>query len=527
MVVRKVRDLEGGLSEAERRVLDGLGSGAQILVGLDVPAAAEPSRQVRAALIRLLLLRDDDDYPLHEKGLQIVGAWIPDQLDLEGCHLSGDLLLGRCRFSKVPNFRAAQVGDLFLSESVMPGLIADRIVARGDLFLRSVDAFGEVRLIGAKFGGNLDCDGAKLRANSVNHSTPGCALAADNLRVAGNVFLRSAEANGAVRLLGAVLGGDLDCTGATFRTATGAQDRFPAALALDGIRVTGRLLLRGGARVIGLLDMSTASLGSLNDDSRCWPVRGHLNLNDCRYGSFSGLHVPTDAKARLDWLHLQDPTRWGEVFWPQPYEQLAKVLREMGHGDEARVVLIEKEERQRAANRAKLRGIRRAVLASRDALLGVTVRYGHRPLRAFVWLLLFFLFGWSVFQTTLDNGAIKPNVPVMLHSAEWYSCGHPGDEPIFNDVEQVRGVGRQMPGQSQLDCFLAQPEAASYPRFDAMIYSLDTLLPIVSLEMQGYWIPDESNGGARARIYLWFHIGVGWALSLLAVAGFSGLVKSD
>jgi hypothetical protein len=46
--------------------------------------------------------------------------------------------------------------------------------------------------------------------------------------------------------------------------------------------------------------------------------------------------------------------------------------------------------------------------------------------------------------------------------------------------------------------------------------------------MQDYWIPDEGTArGAWARGYLWVHIAVGWALSLLAVAGFSGLVKSD
>jgi hypothetical protein len=59
---------------------------------------------------------------------------------------------------------------------------------------------------------------------------------------------------------------------------------------------------------------------------------------------------------------------------------------------------------------------------------------------------------------------------------------------------------------------------------------------VVELEMQEHWIPDEpqSDGlpwheriGVWTRAYLWLHIALGWALSLLAVAGFSGLVKSD
>ena len=46
--------------------------------------------------------------------------------------------------------------------------------------------------------------------------------------------------------------------------------------------------------------------------------------------------------------------------------------------------------------------------------------------------------------------------------------------------------------------------------------------------MQAYWLPDDTTGrGAWVRAYLWLHIAMGWALTLLAVAGFSGLIKQD
>lgn len=47
--------------------------------------------------------------------------------------------------------------------------------------------------------------------------------------------------------------------------------------------------------------------------------------------------------------------------------------------------------------------------------------------------------------------------------------------------------------------------------------------------MQGYWIPDDRAGwyGPFARGFLWLEIALGWALSLLAVAGFSGLIRTD
>jgi hypothetical protein len=77
-----------------------------------------------------------------------------------------------------------------------------------------------------------------------------------------------------------------------------------------------------------------------------------LVLDRCRYGAFTGRGVT--ARERIDWLSRQDPSQFGADFWPQPWEQCAKVLREMGHRSDARLVLIDKEERQRAWYRGKL-----------------------------------------------------------------------------------------------------------------------------------------------------------------------------
>jgi hypothetical protein len=150
-----------------------------------------------------------------------------------------------------------------------------------------------------------------------------------------------------------------------------------------------------------------------------------------------------------------------------------------------------------------------------DALLSVTIAYGRRPLRALGWLAGFWLFGALLFGIAAGQGAFKPNNAFVLRSAEWVDC--------------APQTGARNTGTSQLTCFRDQPEAASYPAFNAWVYSADTLLPIVALEMQEFWIPDETQGmrGRATRGFLWLQIMAGWALSLLAVAGFSGLVRSD
>ena len=80
---------------------------------------------------------------------------------------------------------------------------------------------GTVRLSGAHIGGNLDCTGATLR----NGSGPG--LYADRLQVDQSVVLRDgftavgSGGDGAILLVRSHIGGHLDCTGAALRNDSG------------------------------------------------------------------------------------------------------------------------------------------------------------------------------------------------------------------------------------------------------------------------------------------------------------------
>jgi hypothetical protein len=91
--------------------------------------------------------------------------------------------------------------------------------------------------------------------------------------------------------------------------------------------------------------------------------------------------------------------------------------------------------------------------------------------------------------------------------------------------EYVSGRARQ--GQLQLFCFRQQPEAVSYPEFNAWVYSLDTLLPVLEIGQKMYWRPDPTQRfGTLALNYYYLQATIGWVPSLLAVAGFSGLARS-
>ena len=76
-----------------------------------------------------------------------------------------------------------------------------------------------------------------------------------------------------------------------------------------------------------------------------------------------------------------------------------------------------------------------------------------------------------------------------------------------------------------------------YPRFNFLVYSVDTFVPLIDLHQGKYWLPNANRGheipkikglhtGGLLRLYLWIHILMGWLLSTLLVVGLTGLVRT-
>ncbi|WP_143229572.1 hypothetical protein [Actinophytocola xanthii] len=203
--------------------------------------------------------------------VRLLGALIGGQLDLgdsevlnttgpalhaDGLRMEGDLFLRSATLRGAGESGAVRLlgaligGQLDLEGSEItnatdPAFAADGLRVEGDLFLRNAvlqgtDGGGAVRLLGALIGGQLDLEGSEI----TNATDP--AFAADGLRVEGDLFLRNAvlqgtDGGGAVRLLGALIGGQLDLGGSEITNATGP------AFAADGLRVEGSLFLRNAA----------------------------------------------------------------------------------------------------------------------------------------------------------------------------------------------------------------------------------------------------------------------------------------
>jgi hypothetical protein len=546
------------LSAAEERVVRAASNGTEAdcrdLGGGDDPAKADgtarvpkkwpQTRNVRADLIRWLCIDREAREQIDARGLLIQGARIAEPLDLSFTNVPFPLAMFDCRLDQPLNFQWAKFALLSLEGSWTGQIFADGLNVQGGLFLRNhFHAEGEVRLLGATIGADLDATGGTFRNSN------GKALNAAGVNVTGSVFIKQglnakgvAEnkfvAEGEVVLVGATIGGELDAAGGTFRN--------PAKLALNAgrIEVAGSVYLRRGfsadgevrltsaeikgqlavvdawidelklesARVTGTLfwrnihkdhkdrhpdfpnkewkphlNLADAKAGALVDQEASWPEKGRLILDGFVYGSVAD--GPIDAKTRLDWLHLQ-PDWLG--FRPQPYEQLIAVLRQMGHEHQVAEVAIAKQ------NDLYDNGDLGRWGKFRSWVLCHAVGYGYEPWRAFMWMAILVIVGALVFSV-----ARLPSVRVMV----------PSDKEAYESDQTVK-----------------TPLPQYYPRFHAFVYSLDVIFPF-DLGQKSHWRLNDKQSSTLAywlfEFYSLIQLFVGWVLLLVAAAVPAGLIKKD
>lgn len=229
-----------------------------------------------------------------------------------------------------------------------------------------------------------------------------------------------------------------------------AADRFRGnGLLAQGVTVGGRLeWQKVNANRSTTLDLTRASVTALNDDEKSWPEAGNLLIDGFTYTGFqyiepdridectsklSELVIPSDASTRLKWLALYRPP----TFKPQPYEQLARVLKSNGDDGGAARVLIAME------------NARYSDLSLWERwwgwVLWASIGYGYEPWRA-----LWFIAGFVAIGSLL------------------FRSGYRGGWMVLSDAK---------------DSEHAKP-------FNSFIYSLETFLPLVDLHQADHWVPN-------------------------------------
>jgi hypothetical protein len=181
------------------------------------------------------------------------GFWAEGEVGLRGTQIEGSLDCAGGTFINLPN-RALQGTGVALSASGM--------VVNGSVFLRNkFRAKGEVSLLNAQIGGSLDCSGG-LFTNPPGGGS-GDALSVHLGTIKGTVFLTEGfRAEGATRLVGTQIGGNLECDGGEFLNPPGNLPASGAALVADGISIRGNLFLSGKFRAEGEVSLLDAQIGA-------------------------------------------------------------------------------------------------------------------------------------------------------------------------------------------------------------------------------------------------------------------------
>jgi hypothetical protein len=488
----------------------------------------DAQREIRAKLIRWISVYPDAARRVDPQGIKVIGARITGVLDLTLVRVPFAITLRNCSVHEPMELASTEIPALVLDGSYTNSIHANGIrvdgmsmsggfhvkgwvwlqeahlgnfaavdghfqyapdnenflaAYRNVLNLIGADIKGSVYMIdgfeadgsvifgGTKIGGDLNFDSAHFLNSGQT------ALDFSGASIAGGVVLASSEiqripsekggyviVDGQVRFDGAHIGNIL-VSQVIFRGKPGDHHGLSAGSAnVGGVFLWRDVVMENGAQ----LDLRGASIGSIVDQERSWPSAGNLNIDGLTYSGFASPEpndAPGDATTRLRWIARQSG------YHPQPYRQLAKVLRESGDDAGAVKVMIESGDRRYSQN-----GILGRLLGW---FLKVTIGYGHRPMLTIMWSFAIVILGWAVVSAAKLANVMRPTYPENA----------PADSP------------------------------RRYERLYPMLYSIDIFVPFVNLHQEHYWWPDAESSrklsvmgmcvrlrGAFILYYLWAQI---------------------
>jgi hypothetical protein len=320
-----------------------------------------------------------------------------------------------------------------------------------------------VWLVGAKIGGNLECEAATFS------NREGEALVVAAAEIGGDVALGFGSARGIparlrvmgkVSLDGTTIRGSVVCSGADL--VGNSEDE--GVLSAIGTVVDRSLVLRA-SEIRGVADFSGAKVLTLDDDVGqgtkelgSWE-EAKLVLSGFTYTRFGSAPSLWEVERRSSWLGLT------KGYQNEAWQHLITVYRSAGRDEEARKAGIAHEsDRLRRAGLPRHRRIGRR-------LLGWTIGHGYRPARAGLWAAAVI----AIFA------ALVGRFPEMF----------------------MAEVGAT--------------EEAPQPA----IYAIDRFIPIIDFGEAGLWLAT-----GWMRWVDWTVVLLGWILSTLFVAGFTRVVRS-
>jgi hypothetical protein len=483
-------DLDGASLGANLRLPGVIVAGQLRLVGasiggsadLDGIAVGKGANLERIAVAHNLVLRR-----AALPGIDLLGAAIKADVLLQDTSISGwawlenlqvgsDLFMERASLARTSLPGAAIAGNLRLTGAAVGGPLELRGLKVGQDLLMDTGEYRDIALPDGDIGYNLRFDGSHVAgALSMPAAHIGHTLSLGKLgrftgpvdlayvRVDGGVLLTGSTFSAGVDLDGAVIGQGLSVTEGT-RIAGLLRMTFAkvgtnvdlTGGSFDSVDLTGttigaeiRLASKGYAaiawRPAAKLVLRNVSAKALQDLPDAWPTA--LDLEGFTYDRLGGYReAESNDVAARDSQTFIDWLAKQKTYSPQPYRTLAEVLRAAGFPDKAKEVLYAGYMRE------------------------------WRSLNGFAWF-------WEAMRWAIIGFGLYPQ-----RSAIWILILVPLGAVIFGYEPQVR--------------------LRAMRTIDRLIYSLDALLPFVTLRSEH----NAFDLQAWPKYYLYFHKVMGYVL---------------
>ncbi len=475
--MKQISDFEP-LLLAEQTLLNVCKTGKLATIGNgNRPSEKTANNEIRAEFLRALILTEKDIDP---KGVWFQGVYVSGGFDFESCETNLPFYFQNSFFEEKIVLMRSKIRLLSLNGSeASKGISASGLKCEGSVFLKDgFNAKGQVDFGSAQIGSNLEC------INGTFENPNGYALNCNRAKIEGSAFLTDGfNAKGQVNFVAAHIGSSLIC--------------------MD-------------TKIDGVLYLNSAKVKDLRDGEIFWNYEGlvSVSLDGFVYGHIHGFF---QAEKRKQWLAKMPKSE----FKPQPYKQLEKVLRDMGHVDDAAEIMIEYHDK-----RSQDFGRFKKFFFSAYKLFS---NYGYSPSKVVKWMLGVWLTCGVLYWHAANVGVFAPSNPIAFQYTD-YNCTPNQNGANFWKIEKDKTKN-----------WYYSSLKGEYTTFQPFAYSLDVILPVVDLYVEkdwGVYIPTPSGYfdwlnpttitfNHIVRLIVWLEILFGWALSLILVAILSGLAKNE
>lgn len=390
------------MKPAEKRLLEACKKGELLILSDNRPFQKTDDNEIRGEFLRTLILSNNQEIEVESekfylkwklnfrkrilkidpKGIMFSGAYISGEFNFSFCNTDLPLLFTNSIFEKQIILFNSQIKIINLYGCIIPSIEAERVICDSDLLFRNIEV-DYINFANSKIGGSfisenslynnsnksINCNGTIIKGavfltnnfssegmidfNSSNIGSLDCTnakkikyLNCNGAIINGTVYIKDINEINIIDLSHTQIRGNIECTNSkntkficesSFIKNNIAFDKFSTNSLNLGLSKIEGMLKTINLEINGKCILNSSKINQLWFKEIFWKdslksigldglVYEHLDIKNLNYKTL---------------ITLLNKMPKEEVFKSQPYKQMAKVLRNMGHHEYANNIMIE------------------------------------------------------------------------------------------------------------------------------------------------------------------------------------------